>query len=103
MAGCIHGAQTLDGFAEQTGCRSGLRFTSLDAGTVLHVQTRRSRYRLVVTETLEHGPHHWGRNLSRARRGASRGRNSYGHRRHREDRMDRRCTPFWYAARREIA
>ena len=46
----IHGAQTLDDFAEQAGCHNGVRFTSLDAGTVLHVQTRRSRYRLVVTE-----------------------------------------------------
>lgn len=46
----IHGTQTLDGFAEQVGCRDGVHFTALDAGTVLHVQTRRSRYRLVVME-----------------------------------------------------
>ena len=46
----IHGIRTLDGFADQAGCRDGVCFTSLDAGTVLHVQTQRSRYRLVVTE-----------------------------------------------------
>jgi hypothetical protein len=46
----IQGAQTLDGFAEQSGCRNGVCYTSLDTGTVLHVQTRRSHYRLVMLE-----------------------------------------------------
>jgi hypothetical protein len=46
----IHGAQTLDGFADHAGCRNGVCFTSLDTGTVLHVHTRRSHYRLVMIE-----------------------------------------------------
>ena len=46
----IQGAQTLDGFADQSGCRNGVCYTSLDTGTVLHVQTRRSHYRLVMLE-----------------------------------------------------
>ncbi len=47
----IHSGRTLEGFGEQAGCRNGgVRFTSLDAGTVLHVRTQHSRYRLVVME-----------------------------------------------------
>ena len=44
----MHGARTLDGFAEQSGCRDGLRVTSLHAGDVIHIQTRRSHYRLLI-------------------------------------------------------
>ena len=51
----IHGANTRR-LRGATGCRSGLRFTSLDAGDGPPMsRTRRSRYRLVVTETCEHG------------------------------------------------
>ena len=50
----IHGAQTLDGFAEQSGCRDGLRVTSLHAGDVIHIQTRRSRYRLLILNEPNH-------------------------------------------------
>jgi len=46
----IHGIQTLDGFADDAGCRDGVCFTSLDTGTVLHVQTRHSHYRLEMIE-----------------------------------------------------
>jgi hypothetical protein len=46
----IDGVQTLEGFADHAGCRDGVCFTSLDTGTVLHVQTRNSHYRLEIIE-----------------------------------------------------
>ena len=46
----IHGARSLDGFAQMPGCTEGLPLRGLDTGTVIRIRTRCSEYRLVVLE-----------------------------------------------------
>lgn len=46
----IPSRRTLDGFARQPGCTEGIAIESLEAGTVLTVHTRHSRYRVVVLD-----------------------------------------------------
>lgn len=46
----IPSRRTLDGFALQPGCTEGIAIESLEAGTVLTVHTRHSRYRVVVLD-----------------------------------------------------
>ena len=42
--------RTLDGFALEHGCAEGIAIQSLDAGTVLSLVTRHSRYRMVILD-----------------------------------------------------
>jgi len=44
---------TLEGFANEPGCLAGVALQSLDAGTVLNVRTRNSRYRLRVLDGVD--------------------------------------------------
>jgi hypothetical protein len=45
--------RTLDGFAHEPGCNDGVALQSFEAGTVLNVITRHSRYRLVVVDPVQ--------------------------------------------------
>ena len=42
--------QPLEQFVHEPGCSDGIDFQSLEAGTTVHVHTRYSSYRLVVTD-----------------------------------------------------
>jgi hypothetical protein len=45
--------RTLDGFALEPGCAEGVALQSFEAGTVLNVITRHSRYRVVVVDPVQ--------------------------------------------------
>jgi len=42
--------QTLDGFVSEHGCNEGVAISSLEPGTLLTVETRNSRYHLIVLD-----------------------------------------------------
>ena len=46
--------QPLDQFMLDPGCQDGIDFQSLDAGATIHVHTKYSSYRLVVTDPENH-------------------------------------------------
>jgi hypothetical protein len=48
---CVVANRTMDDIAVEAGWRDGMSVRSLDAGTVVVIHTRRSRYRVVTLDT----------------------------------------------------